>query len=189
MENNVHSERKSLSESIQRMFYSSWFRIVFAFVLGVLVGVFIVILTGQNHTYDPVKKQDASGTMWDSRPFDQMTVADNLLFQNQDINASFDVRYSTRIVEAHIGLSSADPVKVALSFDPNAFKSFVVQNVNVNEQTTAYSSYSSVQINNAGDNQFVVLLYNRTDLSNKIYITILQNDNPVYSNSVTINKN
>jgi len=58
----------------------------------------------------------------------------------------------------------------------------------MNAQTSAMSSYNYIQINNVGQNQFVVLLYNKNSLPNKVNFSIFQNEIPLYANSVVINK-
>ncbi len=188
MEKYVPSEKISFSEKMQQVFFSPRFKIGFAFVLGIFLGIFAFSILNQGVTGKKLKQQDVSGTMWDSRSYDDMVTADNILYESPMAKATFNVKYSTRLVEAHINISSLYPVKLAINFDPNAFMTFNVQNTNVNAQTTAMSSYNYVEINNVGDNQFVVLLYNKNNLSNKINFTIYQNEIPLYTNSVTINK-
>ena len=188
MEKYVPSENVSFSEKMQRLFFSPRFKIGFAFVLGIFLGVFVFSLFKQGMNEKQVKQQDVSGTIWDSRTYDQMVTADNLLFESPMAKATFNVKYSTKLVEAHINISSLYPVKVAINFDPDAFMTFNVQNTNVNDQTTAMSSSNYIEINNVGDNQFVVLLYNKNSLPHSLNFTIYQNELPLYRNSVTINK-
>jgi len=45
-----------------------------------------------------------------------------------------------------------------------------------------------VQINNVGDNKFIIQLYNKNSLQNNIDFKMYQNDMPIYQNSVAVNK-
>lgn len=188
MEKQVSTEKRPFSEQLQRMFFSPRFKIGFAFVLGIFLGILTFSVLNQGISGKKLKQQDIAGTMWDTRSYDEMKTADNLLYESPMAKAAFHVKYSTRVVEMHIDLNSLYPVKLAVNFDPNAFMTFNVQNMNVNVETTAVSSYSYVEINNVGTNQFVVLLYNKNNLPNRINFTIYQNEIALYTNAVTINK-
>jgi hypothetical protein len=188
MENFNPSPEISFSERLQRIFFSNGFKIGFAFVLGIFLGIFLLTLIGQGTSHKNLKKQDIAGTMWDSRSYDEMKTADNIMYESPMAKATFNVKYSSKLVEMHIDINSMYPVKLAINFDPNAFITFNVQNINMSTQSTALSSYSYVEINNVGTNSFVVLLYNKNSLPNKINFTLVQNEMPLYSNSVTVNK-
>ncbi len=188
MENFIPTEKLSISERMSRIFFSPRFKIGFAFVLGIFLGIFVISLLGQAKSGKKLKQQDIAGTMWDTRSYDEMKTADNILYESPMAKATFNVKYSSKVVEMHIDLYSLYPVKLAINFDPNAFMTFNVQNMNMNAQTSAMSSYNYIQINNVGQNQFVVLLYNKNSLPNKVNFSIFQNEIPLYANSVVINK-
>ena len=128
------------------------------------------------------------GTLYDTRGFDQMKQADNILFDNNMIKGSFNVRYSTGIVEARITFSSLYPIKGLIEFDYNNFQVLNVSNVSVNDQSNIIASPNYIQINNVGDNQYIVQLLNKNSLQHQIGFKILQNDVPVYQNAVVVNK-
>ena len=188
MDNFQQKENRSFANVIRRIFYSAGFRIGLAFILGVFAGFLIFSVARVSITGTKMARETVTGTMWDSRSFDQMTRADNLLFQNPMAKATFDVRYSTRIVEMHIAISSLTPVQTIIDFDPANFRAFAVQNINVNEQGKTISGANYVQIDNFGDNEYVVILYIQNNLTHQIGFRILQNENTIYQNSVTINK-
>ncbi len=163
-------------------------RIAFVFILGVFTGFLLFTFLKVDLSGSKVPTPEMKGTLYDTRSFDNMKVADNILFDTPLAKAVFAVRYSTRIVEIRIDLSSLYPVKTVIQFDYNNFECLNVQNVTVNDQTFCTSSFNFVQINNVGDNKFIIQLYNKNNLQHNIDFTIYQNDMPIYQNSVTVNK-
>jgi hypothetical protein len=73
-------------------------------------------------------------------------------------------------------------------FDYNSLQVMNVLNVSVNDQSSISASSNFVQINNSGNNQYVVQLLNKNRLPHQISIKIMQNDIPIYQNAVTVNK-
>jgi len=171
---------------------SLWNRPAFMYTLVFITGVFLgflvfTFLMPGNRT-SKIPEVQIKGSMYDSRTFDQMTTADNLMFENPMVKASFDVRYSTSTVELRISLSSLYPVQGVIMFDYNSLQPMNVMNVSVNDQSSISTSSNYVQINNSGNNQYVIQLLNKNRLPHQISIKILQNDVPIYQNAVTVNK-
>jgi hypothetical protein len=164
------------------------FRYSIVFIAGVFLGflAFTFIMPGNKTSKAP--SAQIKGAMYDSRSFDQMTTADNLIFENAMVKASFDVRYSSAIVEARITFSSLYPMQGVILFDYNSLQVMNVLNVSVNDQSSISASSNFVQINNSGNNQYVVQLLNKNRLPHQISIKIMQNDIPIYQNAVTVNK-
>jgi hypothetical protein len=164
------------------------FRYSIVFIAGVFLGflTFSIIMPGSKSTKTPAFQ--LKGAMYDSRSFDQMTTADVLVFENPMVKASFIVKYSTSVVEARITLSSLYPVQGVLVFDYNSLQVMNVLNVSVNDQSSISASSNFVQINNSGNNQYVVQLINKNSLPHQISIKIMQNESPIYQNAVTVNK-
>jgi hypothetical protein len=165
-----------------------WVRFMFVFLFGFCAGLVAFSLLRPGTEAEPVPLGEMKGTLYDSRSYDQMKTADNLYYESAQAKATFAVRYSTKIVEARINVSSLYPVKATMQFDFNNFEVLNVQNVSVNDQSSAVSASNYVQFNNTGDNQFIVQLYNKNSLSQTIGFNIYQNDMPIYQNAVTVNK-
>lgn len=164
------------------------FRYSIIFIAGVFLGflAFAFLMPGNKTSKAPAVQ--LKGSMYDSRSFDQMTTADNLMFENAMVKASFDIRYSTSIVEIRISFSSLYPVQGVILFDYNSLQAMNVMNVSVNDQSSISASSNFVQINNSGSNQYVVQLLNKNSLPHQVSFKILQNDVPIYQNAVTVNK-
>jgi len=164
------------------------FRYSIVFIAGVFLGFlsFSIIMPGSKNSKTP--SFQLKGAMYDSRTFDQMTTADVLVFENPMVKASFNVKYSRSVVEARITLSSLYPVQGVLLFDYNSLQVMNVLNVSVNDQSSISASSNFVQINNSGNNQYVVQLINKNSLPHQISIKIMQNEVPIYQNAVTVNK-
>lgn len=164
------------------------FRYSIVFIAGIFLGflAFVIFMPGSKTTKAPAFQ--LKGAMYDSRNFDQMTTADVLVFENAMVKASFNVRYSNSMVEARITLSSLYPVQGVLLFDYNSLQVMNVLNVSVNDQSSISASSNFVQINNSGNNQYIVQLLNKNSLPHQISVKILQNEVPIYQNAVTVNK-
>jgi len=117
-----------------------------------------------------------------------MKTAGILDFDSPIVKTMCIVKYSTKLVEMRVDLSSLDAVTAKIEFDPRSVGILNVINVNVNEQTSVYSASSFIRIDNTGDNNFIIQLANKTTLSNNISFKIYQNEFPVYQNAVQINQ-
>lgn len=164
------------------------FRYSVIFIAGVFLGflAFTFLMPKGDDARPPAVQ--VKGSLYDTRSFDQMKRADNLVFENAMVKVNVDVRYSTSIVEARITFSSLYPVQGVLLFDYNALQVMNVMNVSVNDQSTIQASSNFVQINNSGNNQYVVQLLNKNSLPQQLSFKVLQNDVPIYQNAVTINR-
>jgi hypothetical protein len=163
-------------------------RFGFSFVLGVFVGFMIFSFLKADFKRDNAPTKEMKGTFYDSRSFENMKIADVLQYEDPQAKAVFNVRYSTKIVEIRVDMSSNSQIKSTIQFDYNDFNVLNVHNITVNDQSSALVAASSIQINNVGDNKFIIQLYNKNNLSHNIDFKIYQNDSPVYHNSVQVNK-
>jgi hypothetical protein len=164
------------------------FRYVTFFIAGILIGFFSFSVFMPGGKSGSVSADQIKGSFYDSRTFDQMKVADNLAFENPMVKSSFDVRYSSSVVEIRVSLSSLYPVQGLIMFDYNSLQPMNVVNVSVNDQSTIMASSNYVQINNSGNNQYIIQLLNKNSLPQQISIKIIQNDMPIYQNAVTVNR-
>lgn len=164
------------------------FRYSMIFIAGAFLGFLAFTFLMPAGKISKAPSFQLKGAMYDSRNFDQMTTADNLMFENAMVKASFDVRYSSRIVEIRVSVSSLYPVQGMILFDYNSLQAMNVVNVSVNDQSSISASSNFIQINNSGNNQYVIQLLNKNSLPHQVSFKILQNDVPVYQNAVTVNK-
>jgi hypothetical protein len=163
-------------------------RFAFTFVLGVFVGFLIFSFSKIDFKGSKAPATEMKGTFYDSRSFDNMKTADVLQYESPLAKAVCNVRYSTKIVELRVDLFSLYPVKSTIEFDYNNFYVLNVQNVSVNEQSNAMTAANFIQINNVGENKFIIQLYNKNSLAHNIDFKIYQNDSPIYQNSIQVNK-
>jgi uncharacterized membrane-anchored protein YhcB (DUF1043 family) len=186
----MQSQTQPKPEPIIRTYF--WnrlpFRFAMVFIAGIFLGFLIFTFFMPGFRSKPASEARMKGTMYDSRSFDQMKQADNVFFDNSMVKASFNVRYSTGVVEARITLSSLYPVKGVIEFDFNNFQVLNVNNINVNDQSNIIAAPNYIQINNVGDNQYIVQLINKNRLQHQVGIKILQNDVPIYQNAIVVNK-
>jgi hypothetical protein len=160
----------------------------FAFVLGVFVGFLIFSIFKVDFNGKEASVTELKGTFLNSQSFDNMRVADVLQYNSPVANANCQVRYSDKIVEIRLDLSSQEPVKATIEFNYGDLQVLNVQNISVNDQSTAMATSNYVQIHNVGDNKYIIQLYNKNKLPHLIDFKIFQNESPVYQNSVEVNK-
>ncbi|MCK9421721.1 MAG: hypothetical protein M0Q38_03915 [Bacteroidales bacterium] len=188
MEAYTQKEKKPEIKVVRSIWIRPAFRLGFVFVLGVFVGFMIFAFFKADFRGAKEATPEMKGTLYNSSSFDDMKTADVLQYDSPLAKAICNVRYSTKIVEIRVELSSLYPVRSTLEFDFNNFEVLNVQNVSVNDQTTAMAASNFIQFNNVGDNKFIIQLYNKNKLPHYIEFKIYQNDTPIYQNSVQVNK-
>ena len=165
-----------------------WVRFSFFFLIGGCFGAILTLLINTPEEYNFTSNEDVRGTVYNSSSFEKMKPADAIFFDNPVVKAAINVRYSTQLVEARLDLSSLYPVKLVVEFGYNDFRVLNVQNITVNDKSTTQSASNYVQIDNVGDNKYIIQLLNRNRLPHQITFKFYQNDMQVYSNSVIVNK-
>lgn len=188
MEAYTQKEKKPEIKVVRSIWTRPAFRLGFVFILGVFVGFMLFAFFKTDFKGAKEATPEMKGTLYNSGSFDNMKTADVLQYESPLARAICNVRYSTKIVEIRVDLSSLYPVRSTLEFDFNNFEVLNVQNVSVNDQTTAMAASNFIQFNNVGDNKFIIQLYNKNRLPHYIEFKIYQNDNPIYQNSVQVNK-
>lgn len=188
MEAYTPKEKKQEIKVIRSFWTRPAVRFSFVFIFGIFVGMLLLTLLKVDLTGSRVTQSEVKGTFYDSRSFNEMKPADVLQYESPLAKAICNVRYSTKVVEIRLDLSSLYPVKATIQFDFNNFEVLNAQNVSVNDQTTAIAAANYIQINNTGDNKFIFQLYNKNSLPHFLDFKILQNDMPIYQNSVQVNK-
>jgi hypothetical protein len=189
---NMETYKQPPSKETILVVRSFWSRPVvrfgFAFVLGMFAGFLMFSFLKADLTSAGSGTEELKGTMYNPSSFDNMKTADVLLYESPLAKAICNVRYSSQIVEVRVDLNSLYPVKSTLEFDYNNFRVLNVQNLSVNDQSTAMAASNFIQINNVGDNKYVIQLLNKNSLPHNIDFKIYQNDSPIYQNSVQVNK-
>jgi hypothetical protein len=158
------------------------------YILGIFTGLLLFTFTGTDFKKSVPDTSAMKGTLSSSVSFDDMKIADVLQYDSPLARAICNIRYSARMVEIRLDLSSLYPVKSTLEFESNSFQVINIQNINVNSQTTTMAASNFVQINNTGDNKFIIQLLNKNKLPHDIEFKIYQNDTPIYQNSAKVNK-
>ncbi|MFC2101698.1 hypothetical protein ACFLS7_01770 [Bacteroidota bacterium] len=175
---------KSSSPISQR----GWVRYSFFFLAGVVAGMLLLTVIESGNNNHVVSDETVRGTIYNSSSFDKMKPADVIYVDNPALKAVIDVKYSSQVVEARLELSSLYRVKVAIDFPASDLRVLNVQNLTVNDKSTTLSSSNFIQIDNEGDNNYIIQWINKNRLPHQISFKFLQNDMVIYSNAVTVNK-
>ena len=167
-------------------FQRSWTRYSFFFLVGVVAGGLLMYLASNNQKDPFVSEEDVRGTVYNSSSFEKMKPADVIYVDNPALKTAIDVRYSTQVVEARLDISTLYPVKLMVVFGYNDFRVLNLQNLTVNDKSTTLSSSNFIQIDNVGDNKYIIQWLNRNNLPHQISFKFYQNDMVIYSNAVTV---
>jgi len=188
MEAHAHQPEKLEVKAVRSIWSMLWVRLCIVFLLGCLAG--FVIFTSFSGRKDDAKAPipEKQAALAGLQPADSLLATDALHYDSPLTKASCKVRYSTKIVEIRVELSSLYPVKSLVEFDVNNLVILNVQDISVNDQSTSIIAANSVQFNSVGDNKYVIILSNKNALPHRIDFKLTQNELPVYQNSVEINK-
>ncbi len=160
----------------------------FTFLMGIFMGFLIFSFLKADFTVTSAQTNQMKGAFYDNESASNIITADVLQYDSPVATAIIKVRYSTTMVEITAELTSNEPVKCNFLFDYNNFAVLNIQNSNVNNQTTAMAAGNFIQINNMGENKFLIYLSNKNALQNNIDFKIMLNDSPIFQNSVQVNK-
>ncbi|NQV02402.1 MAG: hypothetical protein HQ542_07140 [Bacteroidia bacterium] len=166
----------------------SWVRYSFFLLIGIIIGILIIKVFDNGKSNLPFSTDDVRGTVYNSSSFEKMKPADVIFVDNPALKTAIEVRYSSQVVEARLDISTLYPVRMTVEFGYNDFRVLNLQNLTVNDQSTTLSSANAIQINNVGDNKYIIQWLNRNSLPHKILFKFYQNDMVIYSQAVTVNK-
>ncbi len=165
-----------------------WFRSGFIFILGALAGFFLFMVVKPEVNRQQGKSGAWSGTMTKPRSFNEMKVADVLLFQDQDVKAACNARYSEERVEIHLEVTSAQRVTSILEFDVSSFGINTIEPVTTNNQSSTLMAANSINLNTVGVNRYIIYLYNKKAYSEDIGFRMMREDQMLYNNVIRINR-
>ena len=165
-----------------------WISLSIVFLIGFFAGA-MIFSGSKSNTKDAVTANpEVQENFAAAQPVDTFQITDALRYDTPLAKAAFKVRYSTKVVELRVELSSLYPVKSLVEFDVNSLNILDLRHVNVNDQSVCMTAGNLIQFNSVGDNTYTILLSNNNKLPHKIDFTISQNELPIYRNSVQINK-
>jgi len=164
-------------------------RFGFTFLLGAFVGFAIFSFLRPDNAGMPLQSDALKGTFYDTKSAGSIRSADVLQYDGPVANALIRTRYNSKMVEITAELKSATQVKCSIQFSYNNFEVLNLQNISVNDLSSAFAGGNSVMITNVGENKFVIYLSNKNSLPNNIDVKLIQNDVPIYQNSLLVNRN
>ena len=164
-----------------------WISLSIVFLMGFFAGSMIFSCSKSNKKDAVTSNPDKQETLTAAQQVDTFQLTDALHYDTPLAKAALKVRYSTKVVELRVELSSLYPVKSLVEFDVNSLNILDLRHVNVNDQSVCMTAGNLIQFNSVGDNTYTILLSNKNTLPHKIDFTISQNELPIYRNSVQIN--
>ena len=169
-------------------FRQAWIRYLFFFLIGMGGGALLVYLVAPAALNTEVNEDQVRGTIYNSTSFDQMRPADPIVVDQPNLKAGIQVRYASQMVEARIEINTSGPVKLLVGFSPTDFRVMRVLNMTAGNQSGTLSSRNYVQIDNIGEGNYIVQWANLNRVPHDITFRFLEQDMPVYTNTVTVNK-
>ncbi|MHC1706508.1 MAG: anti-sigma factor [Bacteroidales bacterium] len=181
-------EKKSLGlRFVQDFWHRPAFKLSYIFIAGVVTGFLVLTILKIDFT-SSVKKDNLKGTFSSPRSFENLKVAEALQFENSQVKAVCNVRYSQNFVEIHLELTSENMLTSIFEFNTENFSVYNIQPLLVNVQSSSLIASNSVNLNTIGNNKYVIQLYNKKPHSNDIVFRLVQEGQQIYQNTVTINK-
>lgn len=173
---------------VQQFWQRPAFKASFIFVAGVFIGFLVFSFLNTDFFQFSGNRDKVQGAFSSPRSFQDLKVADVLQFENPQVKAICNVRYSQNWVEIHVDLSSAEMVTSIFEFNTDHFSVYNIQPSMVNSQSNTLVASNSININSIGENKYIIQLYNKTSLSHDISFRLIQNGQQLYASSTTINK-
>jgi hypothetical protein len=187
METHVHQPEK-FEVKIVRPFWSRlWVRLCIIFFLGFLAGSLVFNSFKKDKQDNKVLNSDQPGAVAGLQTADTIRIAEPLHYDSPMTKAVYKVRYSPKIVEIRVELSSLYPVKSMIEFDVNNLVILDVQHITVNDQSGSVIAANFIQFNSVGDNKYTILLSNKNSLPHAIDFSLFQNEVAIFRNPVRIN--
>jgi len=187
METHVHQPEK-LEIKIVRPFWSRlWVRLCIIFLLGFFAGSLFFNLFKKDKQDLNVLNSDQPAAATGLQPSDTIRIAEPLHYDSPMTKAVYKVRYSPKIVEIRVELSSLYPVRSMIEFDVNNMVVLDVQHISVNDQSASLVAANFIQFNSVGDNKYTILMSNKNSLPHAIDFSLFQNEVAIFRNPVRIN--
>jgi|GEM_PF-1865693 hypothetical protein len=173
---------------IQEAWQRPVFKFGFVFVAGLFLGFFVFSYFKTDMFQAARDTEKMKGTLTSPRSFEELKVADILTFENQQVKAVCNARYSPEFVEIHLDLTADQMITSILEFEINDFSLYNIQPLQVNHQSTTLVASNSLNINAIGSNTYKILLYNKKTHTQEIGFRLVQNGQEIYRNSITVNQ-
>jgi hypothetical protein len=187
MEKNTSQTESLEIKVVQSIWTMWWFRLSLVFLLGFLSGLILFSSLRGCKKDSEISIPGKQAVLSDMQDGDSLRAGDVLRYDSPLAKAACKVRYSSKIVEVRVELSSLYPVKSVLEFDINNLAILEVKHVSLNDESTSIYAANFVQFNSVGENIYVIRLSNKNTLPHKLDFTISQNEVTIFKNAVQIN--
>ncbi len=175
-----------------RITRNSWnsaaFRTWFYVAAGVTVAALLITLYWADFGGTKEDRGKMKGTFFNSAQPGDYTNAETIMYQGWQVKASCRTRYSANTVELYLDLSSDDVIETTVGFNPDDFDFQVVVRQQVDDNTTISTATDHVTIISSHSNLIGIKLTNKNDRQHDIRFNITQRGNPLYENTITVNK-
>lgn len=179
---NVYSMKSSYG-SINVFGKMRW-NIAYAFILGLIVGAFIIVLVPKKDNLKDIDESQISGSILSNMRGNAFTLPVDI--QGAHLNLSAD-KLNENYFRILIEVQTDDQGVVNLSFNKSGFYLQSMKMLGENDQCRMASNRTSVQLYNAGENSYILLMKKLSYLAEEIKIQVYLDEMMKYENVVVIN--
>lgn len=173
----VNSENRNIKFGTMKNISSKrhW-TVAYTFILGMIMGIVIMML-GNKQEIDPM---NLSGAMLKN------AVCFPTEFHGDNADVDIETCYNNDVLSLTLDLSSIEEISTRIVFPSGAFEVYAVKFISGNEYSSSQTGYNSVVIDTKGAQNVVVFLKNKTDISQKIDVSVSNKFVQLFSDQILI---
>lgn len=150
--------------------------VAYTFILGMIMGIVIMMFSGNKEP----DLMNLSGSMLKN------SVCFPSQYHNDKAEVEIETCYNDDILSLTLALSSVEEISTRISFLSNAFEVYAVKFISGNEYSSSQTGYNSVVIDTKGEQNVVIFLKNKTDVSQKIDVSVSDKFVQLFSDQILI---
>lgn len=173
----VNTENRNIKHGIMKNISSKrqW-TVAYTFILGMIMGIVIMML-GNKQEIDPM---NLSGAMLKN------AVCFPTAFHDDKADVDIETCYNDDVLSLTFDLSSIEEISTRITFPSGAFEVYAVKFISGNEYSSSQTGYNSVVIDTKGAQKVVVFLKNKTNISQKIDVSVSDKFVQLFSDQILI---
>ena len=173
----VNSKNKNIIQSTMnnRSSKRQWV-VAYTFILGMIMGIVLMMLNGDKEP----DLMNLSGSMLKN------SVCFPTQYHNDKADVDIETCYNNDILSLTLELSSIEEISTRIAFPSSAFEVYAVKFISGNEYSSSQTGYNSVVIDTKGEQNVVIFLKNKTNISQKIDVSVSDQFVQLFSDQLLI---
>ena len=178
-------EEQYLKSLLRRLHFLFNYRYAYAFSFGLIVGLILYSLfVHMSNKGTSIDVMNLYGTLLPNDSSERFEEGDHLDIQLREVKGTVEVMYSERVVIAGIAIESRVGIEIILEFDEYDLNmSGFVQANNVRSHIDMDTT--RLKVTHIGDNTYVIVFNNITDMVTPLNIQILSSGDEMYTQTIS----